>query len=502
MKIGIRRLIIVVISFLLQISLSLFLYLHLSDHMQAVKVVYTIISMIIILAMLRNSKNISYDLPWIIIIMVFPIIGGLLYLTIGINLRRNKTFKKIVKRQIKDTKYLVQDEKIKKEIEDNGYDQLRYITDYLNFPVSKNNEYKYYSIGNMDLLNDMLADLESAENFIFLEYFIINEGLMWNSILDVLKKKASSGVEVRVMYDDMGSITTLPYNYDKKLESFGIKCVAFNPVKPFLGIFMNNRNHRKMMNIDGRVMYTGGVNIADEYINKVKRFGEWKDNAIRISGDSIWNYTVSFLTLWNSHREEDSNYLKYKYDFKKKLKTNGYCSLYVDTPLDDEIAGENVYLNIINQAKKYLYIYTPYLIIDDVMQNALILASKRGVDIRLVLPAIPDKKVVYTVTTSYFAPLAEYGVKIYKYTPGFVHSKVFLADDEVATVGTINMDYRSLYMHFESGVYIKDGDIIPEIKKDFEDAFLKSHKLSRKEANPGLIKAVWQSILRLFASLL
>ena len=499
MRMGFRRLIIVFISFILQIYLSMAISLLLSDHLQVVKIIYTVISMIIVLNMVKNSRNLSYHLPWIILIMIFPIIGGLLYLIIGNNLKRNKTFKKLKENYLSDQKYIINNN-IVKEIEENSLDSIKYLLKYNKFPVTKNNEYKYYTLGDYAYI-DMIKDLKKATKFIFIEYFIISEGEMWNNILRILEDKARAGVEVRVMYDDAGSVSTLPDNYPKILAKKGIKCVAFNPLKPFLGVFMNNRDHRKIMIIDGKITYTGGMNIADEYINKKVRFGKWKDNALRIYGDATWNFTISFLTLWNSHIKEDSDYTKYKCNISNNI-NDGYAVTYFDNPLDSEELSENVYLNIINKAKKYVYICTPYLIIDNNMLNALTLASKRGVDVRIIVPGIPDKKIIYSLTTSYFEPLIKYGVKIYKYRNGFMHSKVFVSDDNIATVGTVNMDFRSLYLHFECGVYLESVYVVKDIKKDLDETLLESHLITKDEISHGIIKGVWQALLRLVAPLL
>ena len=347
----------------------------------------------------------------------------------------------------------------------------------------------------------MLEELKKAEKFIFFEYFIVAHGKMWNSILKILEEKASKGVDVRVMYDDMGCISTLSNSYPKELEKKGIKCVVFNKLNPIAGVFLNNRDHRKILVIDGKVAFSGGINIADEYINENKKYGHWKDNAIRISGDAVWSYTVMFLTMWNAFRKEDKDFNKYKYKFNNNI-NSGFVVPYGETPLDEEVTGEDVYLNIINQANNYVYIFTPYLIIDTDMVNALSLAVKRGVDVRIVIPGIPDKKVVYTLSESYVEPLVKSGVKVYKYTPGFVHSKVFVSDDNIATVGTINMDYRSLYLHFECGCYLENMDVIKDIKKDLVDTMKKSHEVTKKEASPNFFKSVWQSLLRLVAPLM
>lgn len=265
---------------------------------------------------------------------------------------------------------------------------------------------------------------------------------------------------------------------------------------------MNNRDHRKMLIIDGKVAFSGGINIADEYINEIVKHGHWKDNGIKVSGDAVWSYTVMFLTIWNAFEKIDSDFTKYKYSFPKSKGHKGYVAPYGETPLDDEITGQNVYLNIINQANDYVYIFTPYLIVDTDMINALTLAAKRGVDVRIVIPGIPDKKIVYSVSESYVEPLVKGGVKVYKYTPGFVHSKVFVSDDNVATVGTINLDYRSLYLHFECGLYLEDVECVKDVKKDLVETITKSKEVSKEEVKPSIIKSIKQALLRLIAPLM
>ena len=434
--------------------------------------------------------------------MLFPIVGALLYIVIGGNLHKSKVLKAIKQSEENGSKYFIQDAKIKKEIESQNNGKINYLMNYLNFPVTKNNDIEYYKLGEL-AYPEMLKELKNAKKYIFLEYFIIKNGTMWSGILKILEEKAKEGIDVRLIYDDMGCIAFLPTSYPKQMEAKGIKCIAFNKLNPFLGVIMNNRDHRKMMIIDGKTVFSGGMNLADEYINLEHPYGIWKDNGIKITGEAVWNFTIMFLNMWNSYRKDDVDYEKYKYDFSKEnLEQNGYTIPYGETPLDNEIVGENVYLNIINQAQKYVYIMTPYLIIDTDMINSLILAAKRGVDVRIVVPGIPDKKIVYSLTTSYFETLIKNGVKIYKYTPGFVHSKVFVSDDNIATVGTINLDYRSLYLHFECGVFMQNVDVVKDVKNDFIDTIEKSKIVSKKEATPKLLKGVWQAVLRLFAPLM
>ncbi len=501
MWLAIKRGSIVIIGLLLQILLSLFIYLKLGEYIQIIHILYGIISVLIVLAIIKNSKRLSSDLIWVIVIMLFPIVGTLLFIILNKNRNNSKILKNINRNINEGQKYLVQDENIKQEIKDKNLGQLQYISDFAGFPITKNNEVKYYPLGD-DVFPVMLEELKKAQKFIFMEYFIINKGEMWQKIVDILKEKAKQGVDVRVMYDDMGSVAMLPTSFPKELEKDGIKCVLFNKLSPFSGIIMNHRDHRKMTIIDGHTVFSGGINISDEYINVKTTHGHWKDNGIMIKGEAVWNFTVMFLEIWNAFRNEDKDYTKYKYEFKEQYKENGFVVPYGESPLDDEIIGEDIYLNIINQAKRYVYIYTPYLIIDTDVINSLILAARRGVDVRIIVPGIPDKKFVYDLTQSYFHTLIQGGVKIYTYTPGFVHSKVFISDDEVATVGTINMDYRSLYLHFECGIYMKDTDVIEDIKQDINEAIKVSHKETLEETKYGIIKSMWQAILRIFAPLM
>lgn len=495
---AIKRGLIVLIGFLAQILLTLFIYLYLGEHITIISMIYGLLGFLLVLGLIKNSENYSYTLPWIIILLMFPIIGTLLYIILGRNKKKSKILKKIIKSENENKKYLVQDKKIREEYKNNS--KLRYISDFAGFPVTKNNEISYYNVGDM-AFPVILEELKKAKKYIFLEYFIIAKGKMWNSILDILKEKAKEGIDVRIIYDDFGCISTLKSSYPKELEKYGIKCIAFNNLNPIAGIIMNNRDHRKILIIDGKVAFSGGINIADEYINVIHKFGKWKDNCFRLIGDGVWNYTVMFLTTWNAFRNDDKDFYKYKYDFKNNI-NNGYVAPYAESPLDEEITGEHIYLNIINQANNYVYIFTPYLIIDTDVINSLTLAAKRGVDVRIVIPGIPDKKIVYTLSESYVEPLVKGGVKVYKYTPGFIHSKVFLSDDKIATVGTINMDYRSLYLHFECGCYFEDSDVIEDIKKDFTDTINVSQEITGNKANPGFIKGIWQALLRIFAPLM
>lgn len=502
LKLIFSRIGIVAISILVQIVWLLLIVANFSNFIP-LNVILTILSILIVLTIIKNERHLDNKLPWIILIILVPFFGGLLYVFVGANLYSTPMLKKINGNREKVKAYLVQDPKIMEDIQNkdlNIYGQVQYISNYVGYPIYNNTDIRYFPLGE-DVYPVMIEELKKAKKFIFLEYFIIGEGEMWQTILEILEQKVKEGVDVRVIYDDVGSISSLPNKYNKFLESKGIKCVVFNKLKPIIAVIMNNRDHRKIMVIDGNVSFSGGINIADEYINKKKRYGHWKDNGIMIKGEATWNFTVMFLKIWNAYREEDKNFEKFR-PTVKDVKGDGYILPYGENPLDDEIVGENVYLNIINQAKKYVYIFTPYLIIDSEMISAITLASKRGVDVRIVTPGIPDKKIVFTLTRSYYKMLKKEGVKIYEYTPGFLHSKVFVCDDNIATVGTLNLDYRSLYLHFECGIYIYESKVIEEIKKDALDTMEKSHLVSDKECNAGFIKSIFQAVLKLVAPLM
>ena len=497
---AIKRVIIVIIGVLLQFGFAISIQLFFREHIAIIGIIYELLSVLIVLKILKDSTRISNDLPWIILILLFPIFGTILLITLSSNYAHSKLLKNIFKSEKEYQQYLNQDIKIRKEIDENDLDNLKYIVDRSKYPVTKNNKITYYDYGEK-FYPELLKELNKAEKFIFLEYFIINKGQMWDGILKILKEKASHGVEVRILYDDMGSIAMLSTKYPNELKKMGIKCIPFNKVSPFKGIFMNNRDHRKMTIIDGKVAFSGGVNLSDEYININSKLGIWKDNGIKIEGDAIWNLTIIFLTMWNANIKEDKDILKFKHEFKNTEKIDGYVVPYGVAPLHEDLIGEDVYINIINSAKKYLYIMTPYLIIDTDMTNALIRAAKRGVDVKIIVPGIPDKKIVYTQTSSFFELLSNGGVKIYKFTKGFVHSKVYVSDDKRAIVGTINMDYRSLYLHFENGIYMENVKEIKDVKKDMDETLKDCKRLNDKDIKSSIFKSIWQSILRLFAPL-
>lgn len=473
---ALNRVVITALLVLLQIAFFLVMLIRWGNYYLWVSMVLRFITFWAVIYIIWKPNNPAVKLAWIVPILIFPLFGGVMYVLFG-HVIIPKKLKESMERTDKLVKRdLVQDEKILEGLrkEDSAAGNLSsYILSYAAMPVWDQTDSSYFAEG-LYWWKSLLADLEKAKRFIFLEFFILGEGSMWNAVLEVLERKASQGVEVRLIYDDVGSVFLLPKDYDAVIESKGIKCVAFNRLVPFLSLVLNNRDHRKIVVVDGKTAYTGGINLADEYINYKHPYGEhWKDAGIRIEGKAVWNFTVMFLQMWNMSRYTEEDYGRYY--FKDAEKTaggeKGYVQPYMDTPLDRETLGENVYLNMIGCARRYVWIYTPYLVTDNEMLTALKLAAKRGVDVRIVTPGVPDKKFVYWLTQSNYQNLIEAGVRIYQYTPGFIHAKCVLIDDETATVGTINFDYRSFYHHFECGTLLYRTDAVKELKKDMEETF-------------------------------
>ncbi|MFW5982033.1 MAG: cardiolipin synthase [Halanaerobiaceae bacterium] len=471
-----------------------------------------LISIIAVLAIVNNHINPAYKLAWIIVILVFPIFGGLFYIFFGgkkLSKRAKNKLKSIddkIKRSLPPRESILKEIRLENEI---AAIQSRYIQDYAYFPPFYNTISEYLADGEI-IFEKLKEELEKAKKYIFLEYFIIHEGEMWDSILSILEKKAAEGVDVRIIYDDVGCLFTLPYKYGIELEKRGIKSCVFNPLVPILSPLLNNRDHRKMTIIDGHTAFTGGINLADEYINKIERFGHWKDSAIMFKGKAVWSMTVMFLSMWGYLSGDEENLDDFKtgklkpnsIDYDKKS-YDGYIQPFADSPLDDEPVGEIVYLNLINKARKYVYITTPYLIIDNEMVTALLAAAKGGVDVRIITPYFADKRYVHALTRSYYGVLIKSGVKIYEYTPGFIHSKTFITDDDYGVVGTINLDYRSLFLHFECGVWLYNSDTICDMKDDF----LKTLNLCKEITVDEFKDIKWyntlaRSVLRLFAPLM
>jgi len=441
---------------------------------------------------LINSRiNPTAKITWLVLIMLVPVfgVGMLIYTKADVG---HRAVKARVEQLIAETDGLLcQNPAVADDLKKQSPETAA-LSNYINragcFPVYEDTYIKYFPQGE-DKFDQLLIELEKAEHFIFLEYFIIDEGIMWGRVLDILARKASEGVDVRLMYDGTCEFTTLPHNYPKRLKGLGINCKMFSPVTPFISTHYNYRDHRKIVVIDGHTAFTGGINLADEYINEYERFGHWKDTAIMLKGEAVKSFTLMFLQLWNVDEKEPEFRKFLEYPAENIRPSRGFVIPYGDCPLDDEKVGEMVYIDILNRAQNYVHIMSPYLILDGETETALKFAAERGVDVSLILPGIPDKKTAFALAKTHYASLIEAGVKIYEYTPGFVHAKVFVADDIKAVVGTINLDYRSLYHHFECAAYMYGTDCIPDIESDFQNTLKKCTQITKnsiKNEKPGI----------------
>ena len=459
---------------------------------------------LMLLVVLNSRADPTVKLSWSILIAILPLFGSLLYLFVRLELGHRVEQKKYEFTLRDSASYIHQNDEVllKLEREDkNVYNISRYLHQSGNFPVYSGTDVAYFPLGE-DKFQRLLVELEKAEKFIFLEYFIIADSYMWRSILEILERKAAMGVDVRVLYDGTCAFTLLPYGYPKELEARGIRCKMFSPIRPFVSTHYNNRDHRKIVVVDGRVAFTGGVNLDDCYINREVLHGHWKDTAVMLTGEAVQSFTMMFLQMWNS-TEKKRVYEPFLIQHGEPVTGSGYVIPYGDSPTDDERVGQMVYLNLLNQAKDYVYIMTPYLIIDQQTVTALCFAAKRGVDVRLILPHIPDKKTVFLMAKNHYPELLEAGVKIFEYTPGFVHAKVFLCDDTQAVVGTINLDYRSLYLHYECAVYLYRVDAIRDIREDFEKTLEKSQEVTLAQAQDRkLFSKLLGAVLKVFAPLM
>lgn len=467
----------VMLSLAVQIGILFSAFRWLDMHIMYV--VFILLSAFAIIYILNEPINASFKLTWIVPVLVIPVFGVMLYIFVQLQPQTKLLAKRVRKTAGETVPFLEQEEPVKEKLAADSLAGSRladYMRNYAGFPVYGNTYVEYFPLGE-NKFEALLRELEKAEHFIFLEYFIIERGIMWDSILNVLEKKAGQGVEVRVMYDGMCCLMLLPYHYPRELEKRGIRCKMFSPIKPALSTHQNNRDHRKIVVIDGHTAFTGGINLADEYINRKERFGHWKDTAIMLKGDGVKSFTMMFLQMWNVTERKKEDYAAYlpakAYRFAIGEEPSGFVLPYGDSPMDREQVGKQVYLDILDRAENYVHIMTPYLILDDEMENALCYAAKRGVDVRIIMPHIPDKKYAYLLARTYYPELIAAGVKIYEYTPGFVHAKVFVSDDEKAVVGTINLDFRSLYLHFECAAYMYRNRVVENIEKDYKETLEK-----------------------------
>ena len=501
-----HRAVVMGIFLLIQIAVLVVMLLRFNEFFLPFYGVCVTLSVVAVFWIVNRSSEPAYKIAWIVPILTFPIFGGLFYLLFGGNKLSKRTRRKMEGMDRKMVEVLGPDFKAESLIHfgEDAVHQARYLEHMAHCPVYGGTQTEYFPLGE-DCFARMVEELKKAERYIFLEYFIIEDGVMWDTILDILTEKVREGVDVRLMYDDIGCMFTLPREYAAELEKrTGIQCCVFNPFVPILSLRLNNRDHRKILVVDGKTAFTGGINLADEYINQKVRFGHWKDSAILVRGEAAWSMTVMFLTLWDYARDTDSgDYNAFRPVWETPVKGEGYVQPYTDSPLDGEAVGQSVYLNLINRARRYVYLTTPYLIVDDSMNTALCIAAKSGVDVRILTPHIPDKKIVFEVTRAHYDALLEAGVKIYEYTPGFVHAKNFAVDDKFGTVGTVNMDYRSLFLHFENGVWLCGDPTVRDIKADFLATLEQCQPvtLEQSRALPWWRKA-YRAVLRVFAPLM
>lgn len=453
--------------------------------------------------LINSRSDGSVKLTWMVLFTVLPIIGIFLYFYMKLELGHRLEKRRLI--HIKqESNHLIQEtpglhDQLSEEKDLLGI--ANYLSRTGSYPIYANTHLEYYPTGEAKY-EDLLKELKCAKSFIFMEYFIVSEGKMWNTILDILIEKAEEGVEIRFLYDGFNEFSQLPHNYPKQLEKLGIKCKVFAPIRPFVSTAYNFRDHRKICVIDGKTAFTGGINLADEYINAIERFGYWKDTAIKIQGQAVDSFTLMFLQMW-AMDDGVVDFAKWLHRPQEIFETEGFVIPYGDDPLDEDRAGEFVYFDILNKATEYVHIMTPYLILDSEMETAVCLAAKRGVEVQIILPHIPDKKTAFSLAKSHYKLLLEAGVQLYEYTPGFIHAKVFVCDDKRATVGTVNLDYRSFYHHFECGLYMENPPVLKEIENDFQATLKQSQRVEMSDVKKisGWVKiAGW--LLKVFAPLM
>ena len=494
------RLALVAVAFLVQVGWLIVQAKLLNNYSQSIALLTNLLTIVVILRLNGKHINSAMKIAWILLIMAFPFMGLCLYLLfvilgdpgMGKRLRAIRT-------ELAHTETAAFERLEQKDLA--LANQSRYLCDHVGYPVYENTAVRYYGEAK-DAFEDLKRDLQKAEKFIFMEYFIIADGSAFREIEQILVEKARQGVEIRLMYDDIGSVGYVNMAFAKKLNAEGIKCMPFNPAFPVLNLFLNHRDHRKATIIDGKVGFTGGYNLSDEYFDRTHPYGKWKDTGLRLEGEAVRSLTAIFLELWKLQTRDKEDVGKYL-DICHRAAAEGFVQPFADDPLGKERVAENVYLNLTNLAQKSLYFTTPYLIITDEMNRALGLAAMRGVDVRIITPGVPDKKTIYAVTRSYYAGLARQGVRIFEYTPGFCHAKQCVCDGKIATVGTSNLDYRSLYHHFENNVLLSGCDAVGDIAADFDSLFPQCREVTDQyRSGRGAALRTWQYIHRLFAPLL
>ena len=470
--------------------------------------VFLVISIVAVIWIISKSDNPSYKIAWIILILIFPVFGGLFYVLFGnhrIPIKRKRQRAEIEKHLAPYVPHNTWELAQLRHEDDAGYRQANYLARKGRAPVCLSTETDFQTPGEVHF-ERLIEELEKAQRYIFMEYFIVQKGVLLDKVLEILERKAAEGVEVRFMYDDMGSISTVPSSFAKQLRARGLKAVKFNPMTPPIHAFQNNRDHRKITVIDGIVAFTGGVNLADEYVNLKERFGYWKDSALMLKGDAVWPILLTFLENWDmAAKVEKEDMTRYFPDPEEvaRYHEDGYVVPYEDDPLDYETVGENVYRNLIDKATEYVFIETPYFIVDNEMITSIELAAKAGVDVRIIVPHIPDKHIVFLLTQAHYPQLIQAGAHVYEYTPGFIHTKACVADNLYASVGTVNFDYRSFYLHFECGVWMYRSKAVHQVRNDFLETLSYCQEITAEQmAERSAFKRLLQAIFRVFAPLL
>lgn len=497
---------IILLLILLQIGIMVLTFTYLGNYSTYMNGVISLLSFITAIYIFNEKGNPAFKMTWILFVFLVPVVGVGFYLFTKAGIGTKYLGARLEKLRVETEPYMQQNEYVVHAMKGGrvaNANLSHFLYNQVGFPTYGNSQAQYFPLGD-DKFPVLIEELNKAEKFIFMEYFIIGEGYVWDTVLEVLRKKVKEGVEVRLMYDGTCSISLLPYEYPKQLREYGIQCKEFGPIVPILSTSQNNRDHRKICVIDGKVAFTGGVNLADEYINKKVRFGHWKDTAIKIEGDAVQSFTMMFLQMWNITERQPEDYAKYLTEkqpgFSRK---DGYIIPYGDSPFDHENVGEEVYFHILNHAKKYVHIMTPYLILDHEMITALTYAAKRGVDVKIIMPGIPDKAYAFALAKTYYPELLRAGVKIYQYKTGFVHAKSFTSDDCKGVVGTINLDYRSLYLHFECAVYLYQVPQITEVEADFQETLKDCREITMEDwRNEKFITKLTGRVLRLIAPLM
>ncbi len=501
------RIFVWVFTMLLQIAWFIGLFVFFNSYFKYASLIIQVLSVILVILIVNNQENPSYKLIWSIVILTAPVLGFALYILLGrksINKRNRIRYQGIHNMTSVDLNELRSEYDLSKDILTGYGKQSSYIERASGYPLYENQGITYYPSGE-SLFNPLLEDLRKAEKYIFIEFFIIMEGIFFDSIMEILEEKVKEGIDVRIIYDDLGSIKCLPSKFYETIREKGIKCYKFNRLLPFVSIVSNNRDHRKIIIIDGKIAYTGGFNLSDEYINEWERFGYWKDNGIRVVGDAVISFLAMFTEIWQYNTKENMDFKSFLPDqfVKSELPQKGYLQPFGESPLISESLALGIYLQMISNATKYLYITTPYLILDHETMSALCWLAKSGVDVRIIMPGIPDKKLINLLGKSYYGQLLMAGVKIYEYSPGFIHSKMILTDDIIAVVGTVNLDYRGLFLNFEDGVWMYDVNILKDIKNDFNQIFKDSREIDLSYAlSMHPFQKTLQGFLRLIAPLL